>query len=312
MKITQNIFNINSINPVKNEVKTSFRQSASSLNADTFQLSETAQNEKIVNNLLAKYKKFGIEQYKALTPQQKDLIFSTCNQNTKDVATASVNMAKFAKQELDKAYGEGNYVFCCIGTSPAGIARVFEFMGVETKYFPISELRVEREINHRRFADKEYLDEQGLDFTEYGKFLSEQGISSEEIDKSGKKYLFFDYTCSGHTLRMFEYILREAFAIDTPNVEYKSINGYLTHWASKNKDKKKLEEIDDYVFSYMYRPKMGMYGGIGHLPFRKLNEITLHKDLDSGDFAKKFNLLVMDNLQSQGLLKNNSKNRKSL
>lgn len=312
MKIAQNIFNIKPFLPVKNEQKVSFCQFSSSLNEDTLQLSEMAQNEKRANNILATYRKFGVDQYKALTPEQRDLIFSTCNQNTINAARESVKMAMFTKEELDKEYGKGNYVFCCIGTSPSGIARVLEFMGVETKYFPISELRVERELNHRRFSDKKYLDEQGLDFTQYGKFLSEQGISLDEIKKSGKKYLFFDYTCSGHTLKMFKYFLQEAFFIDDLNVEFKSINGYLTHRAMKNVDLKKAEEVENYVFSYMYRPKMGMYGGIGHLPFRKTNEITAHKYRDTGDFAKKFNLLVMHELQNQGLLKNNPKNRKSL
>ena len=145
------------------------------LQQDTFTLSDKERQKQEVETLLSKKRKFNISSYKKLSSSDIEKINETIVSRTHSAGERSVDIALDLKDYLDKTYGANNYVFCCIGTSPAGVARVFEFMGVETKYLPISGLTHVCDFEYYRNLYPDYL-----------AFLSEQGLTKEKMEKSKK------------------------------------------------------------------------------------------------------------------------------
>ena len=176
------------------------------LQEDTFTLSDKEKQKRDVEKLLGEKRKFSIPSYMKLASSDIDKINETIVSRTHNVAERSVDIALDLKEYLDETYGKDSYVFCCVGTSPAGVARAFEFMGVETKYLPISGLTHVRDFKYYRDLYPKYLE-----------FLSSQGLSKDKIEKSPKTYLFFDYTFTGNSLKIFENMMRSEFGLDTKN-----------------------------------------------------------------------------------------------
>ena len=147
------------------------------LQEDTLSLSEVVILERKINKILSGKKKFDIADYKKLAPTDVDFLKNALPQEIQVAAHNSVNVALDLKEYLDAVYGEDKYVFCCIGTSPTGVARAFEFMGVETKYLPISGL------SWLRAGDEEF-QYYRMQFPNYKEFLAQQGLTKEQMEKS--------------------------------------------------------------------------------------------------------------------------------
>ena len=84
---------------------------------------------------------FKIDGYNKLTTKEKDKIDNDAPIEIKEDADMNFEVGKIFKKALDEKYGENNYIFECIGTSPAPIGRFLEFSGVEVHYLPISGLK---------------------------------------------------------------------------------------------------------------------------------------------------------------------------
>ena len=269
---------------------------------DTFILNGAEEND-IVKKIFSRTRKFSIKNYKKLNEKELEALRTIC---TKDIfayeaANINLDMALMLKPELDKKYGEDNYVFVSIGRSPSGIARVFEFMGVETKYLPISGLR--------NFPDIDCVKGGAEGLSEYGKFLKEQGITNIDIDFSDKKYLFFDYTCSGKSLDFYKGLLKKYYRINQPNMEFISLNDILNESVNNNSYKKRL--TSEYIEEFLKGSHIEEFSGISELRVNNLFKINECKKFES-DKAKKFNFLLIDELNRRHLLKENPKNKKSL
>ena len=75
------------------------------------------------NRIIPNKMKFDISDYKKLSPKQKEKIrYTKCAPTDRKRAETNIELAIELKENLDKEYGEGNYVFECIGTSPSLIA----------------------------------------------------------------------------------------------------------------------------------------------------------------------------------------------
>ena len=289
----------------------------SPINEDVFISTTKKKKDPIESNK----RKLDISDYKSLSEKEiEDFKSKYCDESEIRMATRDVNLAIKFKKSLDEKYGEGNYIFECIGTSPSTIGRVLEFMGVETHYLPISNIRkyqTAESICHN------HIDKNKEGKAEYSKFLKSQGISKEEIEKSNKTYLFYDYTVSGTTLNYFKEILKNCFDIpvDNNNVEFRTLNedfanlfyytvdenGVFHNVGSKEKD-------DCYYFirQELEQSRAALYGGIAHLGFFDLEHIAdIQKDT-TGENSKIFNFLVIDKLNEMGLLKENPANKNSL
>lgn len=263
---------------------------------DFLELSPSAKLQLQSKRIFANSQKFTIEDYKSLSKIEKRVLMSTST-DAQEAAEKSLQMGLKVKEHLDKSYGEGKYVFVCIGTSPSGIARVLEFMGVETKYLPISGLKACYEND----LYKTFYEESG----EYKKFLEEQGISQEQIDKSDKTYLFFDYTRSGCSLKVFKNMMKEFFGITSDKIHYNSFDFECYSASAKNIDPEQY--AIDYIRKYVEYEEIAQFGGVPHLPLWEIADIDECKNYESID-AKKFNFLIIDALSKKKLLKQNPLN----
>ena len=296
MNIRNNI-PVQSFSGINVKFKPNFMPKLSSFMYDTFVLSGEA--KKKID--LFQEKKFGIDDYTKMTAVEKSFMDFRCPNEIKRAAADSVETALFMKNHLDEEYGEGNYVFCCIGTSPSGIARAFEFMGVETRYFPISDMSMCRDKSLMRlFSDRA---------TKYARFFQEQGITQEKVEKGDKTYLFYDYTCSGNSLENFQVLVNEDCGIYGDNVLFKSINGELDRFCETDEEYEKYPF--QYVREYMFHNKIEKLGGVPHLMLYQIDKILECVPSDSLE-ARQFNFCVMRNLQKRGILKENWKNRVAL
>ena len=305
MKISQ-INQINYANFIKGfsiANNTAIRKSVSfqALNCDIF-VPQNKKEQEVLKRVFDSTKKFSIRDYKKLHGKKLETVRKACILDTYAYMAAldNVHNALKLKPYLDKKYGKDKYVFCSIGRSSVGLARVFEFMGVETKYIPISGLR--------NFPDFDCFIGGADGFKDYGKFLKKQGISNEKISLSDKSYLFYDYTVSGKTLSFFKDLITKYYGIRQPNMHFLSLNDDLYNIQGNEKE---VRQAFDYIDYYLSRSNIENYSGISELRVWRLYDINNCQNPES-DEAKKFNFLVIDLLNGKGLLKENSKNKKSL
>lgn len=270
------------------------------LPADTLDLSAEAKLHVQTKKIFSKSRKFTINSYNSLSKLEKQVLRST-SLEAKEAAEKSLQMGLKVKEHLDKNYGEGEYVFVCIGTSPSGVARVLEFMGVETKYLPISGLSA----CYNDDFYKIFYEETG----EYKKFLEEQGISQSQIEKSDKTYLFFDYTRSGRSLNVFENMMKECFGITSGNVKYRSFD-YECYASSAKKIQPEKYALD-YIRQYVEFEEIAKFGGVPHLPIWNISHVDECRNYENLE-AKKFNFLIIDFLSKKKLLKQNPLNNNLL
>lgn len=274
------------------------------------------------NRIIPNKMKFDISDYKKLSPKQKEKIrYTKCAPTDRKRAETNIELAIELKENLDKEYGEGNYVFECIGTSPSLIARVFEFMGVETHYIPISDLR---DVELYRLHD--IINNSHWDKKHYENYLNQQGINSEMLKDNDKHYLFFDYTYSGNSLNLFKEILQDEFNMPkSDRIEFISLNqklytfldDELTAYEKKHNclldpfsASEKAQKIMNYVENNFRCSAAATYGGIQHCPIYSLEAIKEVGQLNRHHWEnyQKYNFCVIDKLNEMGLLKENPKN----
>lgn len=267
---------------------------------DTCELSPSAKIQAQANRIYSRTKKFTIDDYNSLSKLEK-AVLREASSSSRKAADDSLRVGLKVKEKLDKYKGEDNYVFCCIGTSPSGVARVLEFSGVETKYLPISHLNWLESIHDwQKHSDK---------FGNYKEFLVEQGLSPERVSTSDKKFLFYDFVQQGMSLRVFEEMMINYFGLDLPNVSFNNVN-YLCQSACAEKIDPPQYSID-YIENYMNVPNIAKYGGVPHLNIEDIDKIEDCKTFESLE-AKKFNFCIIDTLAKKGLLKQNPLNKNSL
>ncbi len=264
-------------------------------------------------------RKFEISDYKALSKKEiEEIKTKFCSKEEIKIARRDVKIARNLKRHLDKEYGEGNYIFECVGTSPSTIARVFEFMGVETHYLPITGLRARNKITVESAILR---NKEGR--SAYSEFLKSQGVDKKSIKNSDKIHIFYDYTATGDSLKLFREILKDCFHIPTKNgnVKFKSLNKDLLKIYPYPTDESgycindgsvKRNDCYHYVHDELERSEAAQYGGVPHLNYEMLQFIKNFQEKPSDSSSKSFNFLVIDELNKLKLLKENPANKNSL
>ncbi len=269
--------------------------------ADVFEMSEELKNQKQAYGILSRNDKFSIDSFRSLSEEENLLLRNVADIDTKTAVNATVDLGVKFKSFLDDKYGENGYVFVSIGTSPSGIARVMEFSGVETKYLPVTDLT--------RVSSEEDIDKHDDKYPTYIQFIKQQGLSKEEIDNSGKKYLFYDYTFTGKSLAIFEVLMKNKFGIDSENIEYHSLNKDLM--VAGNTIPNFHKNANYYIEEYLKDSSMAMYGGVPHLRLDEMDKVFTKKQ-SYGNTPNLFNFLMMHILDKSNLLKENPKNKNSI
>lgn len=246
--------------------------------------------------------KFQISDYKDMSETTKQQIRKAIPKDIKNAAETNIDMALNLKTMLDKQYGKNGYVFVSIGRSPSLIAKVFENMGTETKYLPISHIGEEG-------ATLESVTKR-LDTTKYSNLLKQQGLTPVKMLANPKKYLFYDYTDKGRSLKIFKELLTKTFHLPKFKMQFKSLNSDLL--ATNYDDETK---IFDYIDEYLKHSSSEKYSSIARLdyfntPDNDFSTETLTKHDNPN--AKFYNFLVIDKLSRYGLLNENLRNQTSL
>lgn len=261
-------------------------------------------NEKGVLNSKAfdrKQDKLEISEYLSIGKTEKVFIDEKGPLDSYLAAHENAAMGIKYKEYLDEIYGEGNYVFISIGTSPSLIGKALECMGVETKYLPMSGLKDEN-LDIETFCLLNPMEN-------YADFLKAQDITRKRVQNSTKHFVFCDYTDTGKTLERFQYIMETNFGISGDNVHYRSLNEDL-----KNTDADE-DAVSSYINSYLKMHDADIYSAVEHLgyfmtdaaSFRK-ESLTKHNDTK----VKYFNFYMMKILDSRRLLTGTILNRNCL
>ena len=162
--------------------------------------------------------KISLNSIKLCSEDIKQSIRNYTPKRLKELAQLNCYAANKVKTELDKKYGEGNYILIALGRSVSSIAETLGCMGVDTKIIPISGLR-NREVDN--------IPEKDLHL--YKTFLVQKGLSKTELDKNKeKKYIVIDYAYYGRTLEKATKLLKKNELLgDKPNLISMSINNIL-------------------------------------------------------------------------------------
>ena len=295
---------ISAINTIKNNYFTQNRPVSFKQGQDIF-VRSSKKSPKTFEEIINNKRKFEISDYKSLKPSQIEEAKKLADDTTIYTVEENLFAGKLVKKYLDKTYGKNKYVFACIGTSPSGIGRVLEFMGVETKYFPATNFRAYQYIS-------DYLDKNPETENKYLSFLYEQGINEENIKNNNKTILFVDYTHRGETLKCFENFIKNRAKIDNKKIEYVSLNDIFTESLPVKDFNEDYFRLCDYLTSYLAYGRMAEYAGIPHLELEQFKDIDTIINKNTEEAPALFNLLLIDELKKQGKLKENPKNRRSL
>lgn len=301
------------VKPVSNfvpcAINNSLKQNTVAFNGlftDIFTIKDKeAYNKKISEKVLGKTDKVDLDFYNKTTKKERSIISQTIDGKMRDVVDYNFQVGVEFKKYLDKKYGKDKYVFVSIGTSPAGIGKVLQYMGAEVKFLPMSALN----------ADDAYeilaKDEKGK--KAYKKFLNEQGISTENIKNSDKQYLFYDYAYRGITIKRFEEVLKNIFDVDTDldNVHFIKLNDEIPS-VQRNSLWLTRQVSDDYIDKYLRFPYVERYAGMPHLKYNELDKIDDVKKEKHDLETKKFIFETIYKLDKKGVLKNNPLNEKNI
>lgn len=301
------------VKPVSNfvpcAINNSLKQNTVAFNGlftDIFTIKDKeAYNKKISEKVLGKTDKVDLDFYNKTTKKERSIISQTIDDKMRDVVDYNFQVGVEFKKYLDKKYGKDKYVFVSIGTSPAGIGKVLQYMGAEVKFLPMSALNAD---DASEILAK---DEKGK--KAYKKFLNEQGISTENIKNSDKQYLFYDYAYRGITIKRFEEVLKNIFDVDTDldNVHFIKLNDEIPS-VQRNSLWLTRQVSDDYIDKYLRFPYVERYAGMPHLKYNELDKIDDVKKEKHDLETKKFIFETIYKLDKKGVLKNNPLNEKNI
>ena len=171
----------------------------------------------------------------------------------KELAKMNCFAANKVKTELDKKYGEKNYVVIAIGRSVSSIAELLKVMGVETKNIPLSGLRKKTVKD----IPEDYLHT-------YKSYLVQIGLSKTDLKNNpDKTYVIMDYSNSGKSLKRAEEMLKSDYLLgDAKNLTAIPINELL----GKDYKKRKFEDLFNCS-------RFKDFSSVGKLHVDKLNNV---------------------------------------
>lgn len=197
--------------------------------------------------------KFTIQDYKNLSKTEKEFISENIPNEIKELAMVNVGVGIALKQAFDDKYGEGNYKFISLGTSPALTAKVMELMGADVVYLPMSYAHTT--------CTKHWLQESPyIDF--YKGYMENIGLTNENLRKENKRGIICDYTVSGRSLELSEFMLKGPLGLDESLLDTYTMNNLIQNSPYIQEDVK-----DRYLNELLKKEKAADYCDVPHFSF---------------------------------------------
>lgn len=243
--------------------------------------------------------KFNIQDYKNLSKTEKEFISENIPNEIKELAMVNVGVGIALKQAFDDKYGEGNYKFISLGTSPALTAKVMELMGADVVYLPMSYAHTT--------CTKHWLQESPyIDF--YKGYMENIGLTNENLRKENKRGIICDYTVSGRSLELSEFMLKGPLGLDESLLDTYTMNNLIQNSPYIQEDVK-----DRYLNELLKKEKAADYCDVPHFSFIDKRPFNLGKINSSKSLIKYFedyrakssnpyNFSVMKILEDENLL----------
>ena len=168
---------------------------------------------------LRKLGNFTISEYKKLTQEELDRIRKLANayidlkHNIYNIDIYNHDIvASGIRDELNRRFGEGNYVVISIGQSLSSICKCLGYKIGENdvKQLPMS--------SAYRFLNMEKCKKE--DFDKFRQYLALIGLSKEEVKASEKQYIFMDYCFSRRSLKGVENLFKSKIYGNLDNVQF--------------------------------------------------------------------------------------------
>lgn len=235
-----------------------------------------------------------LERFNNLSDLQRDIQYEKISSECKKAADYSIETGILIKQFLDEVYGADGYSFVSVGTSPAGVARVMEYLGADVKYMPISKLggkfaRLTGDCNDGNDLG-EYLSK------EYCAYLDSIGLTKSEVEKSGRKPIVCDYCESERTLDKITYYL--ALTREIP-VSCINMNNIVLRRAEYSKYP---EKVVNYAWKYLRNGAISEFAGVPHLDYKHTEQITELVNKNPSKESKEFDFTLLYQLKNRGLI----------
>lgn len=243
--------------------------------------------------------KFTIQDYKNLSKTEKEFISENIPNEIKELAMVNVGVGIALKQAFDDKYGEGNYKFISLGTSPALTAKVMELMGADVVYLPMSYAHTT--------CTKHWLQESPyIDF--YKGYMENIGLTNENLRKENKRGIICDYTVSGRSLELSEFMLKGPLGLDESLLDTYTMNNLIQNSPYIQEDVK-----DRYLNELLKKEKAADYCDVPHFSFIDKRPFNSDKINSSKSLIKYFedyrakssnpyNFSVMKILEDENLL----------
>ena len=190
-----------------------------------------------------KFKYFTVDEYNQLSEDETDEINeSFYGEFDESFDTALIYhevAAEGIRQTLDHFVGAGKYVFIPIGRSVSSIGKCLSYkIGDDNvKLLPMSEAS--------RFLDLEKCEE---DFEVFCRYLDSIGLSKNEIENSGKMYIFTDYCRTGKSLSGAKNLIQSDKIFGKQNnVAIVNVLDLLTN-VQPGKINKEMASVNNYEF----------------------------------------------------------------
>lgn len=197
---------------------------------------------------LNKIRKMSFESVRKIPENEKQILRNATPKRLVELAKMNCYAADKIKSELDKCFGENNYVLIAVGRSISSIAETLGSMGVEIKIIPISGLRK---------AEVDNISKDSLQI--YKTFLVQKGLSKIDLCKNADKtYVLMDYAYYGRSLERAEKLLKKNELLgDARNLISLKINDIL----GEDFGKKQFSTLFQYsrFKDYSYVGKLSVY-----------------------------------------------------
>lgn len=244
--------------------------------------------------------KFTLDDYRRLSKSEKAFMMANIPDETKNLAAVNVEIGFAIKQKLDDTYGSNNYKFISLGTSPACIGKVLELLGADVAYLPMS-------YAHTTCTKYWLKNSPYLDF--YKDYMNKIGLSNEKLKEKNQRGIICDYTITGRSLQLSEFMLKGPLGLDENLLDTYTINSLI-----ENSNHIPDEVKEKYLNELLKKEKAADFCDVPHFSFIDKRPFNSGKIRDSKSLISYFenyrakssnayNFCVMKILEDRGKLR---------